>query len=293
MFKIGIGSKRQDTLISRREPGPPQNRSRQGDRVSLVLPIQVAGTNLFGDVFLCDGWTILVSQHGAKIALSQSLSPDQEITVRCLETGKEGVARVVGRINGKQKLNTYGISLLEPERSPWGINFPQRGDSAGAIGRIVMECLACHARDLAYLDGFELEVLESNAVLSRFCKRCRDSSMWKKSFDSVPASPTSTDPAPEENQEKRREVRRNIKVIACVRSREFSEDLVRARNVSRSGLCFESRRPYEKDWEIEVAIPYSSGGGNIYLPARIARVQPLIHDSLNLFGVKYVRDHHD
>ena len=293
MFKIGIGSKRQETLISRRESSTANNRSRQGDRISVVLPIQVTGTNLFGDVFLCDGWTELVSQHGAKIALRQSLSPDQEITVRCLETGKEAVARVVGRINGKQKQNFYGISLLEPERSPWGISFPQRGDSAGAVGRILMECLACHARELAYLDGFELEVLESNAVLSRFCKRCRDSSMWGKSFDSVPTGTTSTDAAPEESQEKRREVRRDVKVIVCVRSREFGEDLVRARNVSRSGLCFESRRPYEKNWEIEVAIPYSSGGGNIYLPARIARVQSLIHDSLNLFGVKYIRDHHN
>jgi len=282
------------------------SRSRQGDRVSVVLPIQVTGTNLFGDVFLCEGRTELVSQHGAKILLRQNLSPDQEITVHCLETGKESAARVIGRINGKQKQNSYGISLLEPERNPWGISFPPRGDSAGAVGRIVLECLACHTRELAYMDGFELEVLESNGDLSRYCKRCRDSTIWKKSFGSVSAEPSSSTAEPssstpepsssstaaaEKGEEKRREARRDIKVIACIRTREFGEDLVKARNVSRSGLCFESRRAYEKDWEIQVAIPYSSGGGNIFLPARIARVQPLTHDVLNLCGVTYVREH--
>ena len=87
-------------------------------------------------------------------------------------------------------------------------------------------------------------------------------------------------------------MRRDLKVIACIRSREFGEDLVRARNVSRSGLCFESRRSYEKDWEIHAAIPYSSGGGNIFLPAKIVRVQRLTHDVLNLYGVTYVRKDH-
>ena len=281
-------------------------RSRQGDRISVALSIQVTGTNLFGDVFLCEGQTELVSRHGAKILLRQKLVPDQEITVRCLETGKEAAARVVGRINGKQKQNSYGISLLGSEGALWGINFPPRGDSAAAVARTILECLACHTRELAYLDGFELEVLESNGDLSRYCRRCRDSTIWKKPFGSVSAAPSSSTAAPssstaapssstaaaEKGEEKRREARRDLRVIACIRSREFGEDLAKARNVSRSGLCFESRRAYEKDWEVEVAIPYSSGGGNIFLPARIVRVQPLTHEDLNLCGVTYVRKNH-
>ncbi len=265
------------------------HKSRQSDRVSVALPIQVTGTDIFGDIFRCEGRTELVSEYGAKILLRQKLSPEQEITVRCPETGKEAAARVVGRINGRQKENSYGIALLRPDGDLWGISFPPRGDSAAAVGRIVLECLACHTRELAYLDAFELDALESKGGLSRYCRRCRDTAMWKKSFDSVPVPPASPVAAPENGQERRREARRNLKVIACIRSQEFGEDLVRARNVSRSGLCFESRRPYQKDWEIQVAIPYSSGGGNIFLPARIARVQPLRHEVLNLCGVTYVR----
>ena len=266
-----------------------EHKPRQSDRVTLALQIQVTGNNLFGDVFLCQGWTEVVSQHGARIRLAQNLVPEQEITVRCFETGKESVARVVGRINGKSKQQVYGVMLLDPESPPWGISFPQRGDSAGAVGRIILECLACHTRELAYLDGFELEVLESNESLSRYCKRCSDSSLWRKSYEPLALPQAGPESGSGNGHEKRREARRDVRIIACIQSREFGEELVKVRNVSRSGLCFEGHHTYEKDWAIEVAIPYSSGGGNIFLPARIARVQPESSGALTLYGVVYVR----
>lgn len=263
-----------------------EHKTRQSERITLALPIQVTGSNLFGDVFMCEGWTEVVSRNGARIRLTQTLAPDQEITVHCVETGKEAAARVVGRVSGKSKQNVYGIMLLNPEAHPWGINFPPRGDSAGAVGRIVLECLACHTRELAYLDGFELEVLESNEALSRFCRRCADSTMWKKSFEPLPSPQPEVEPPATNGQERRREARREVRTVACIRSREYGEELVKVRNVSRSGLCFEGRRAYEEGWKIEVAIPFSSGGGNIFLPARIARVQHVSPD-LTLFGVEY------
>lgn len=266
-----------------------EHKPRQSKRVTLALPIEVTGSNLFGDVFFCKGWTDVVSENGARIRLTQSLAPNQEITLRCLETNQEAAARVVGRVNGKSKQNVYGIMLLNPEAHPWGIRFPPRGDSAGAVGRIVLECLACHTRELAYLDGFELEVLESNETLSRFCRRCADSTLWRKSFEPFPPTQTEAEPTPGPAEELRRELRREVRTVACIRSREYGEDLVKVRNVSRNGLCFEGRRAYERDWKIEVAIPFSSGGGNIFLPARIARVQQASPGVITLYGVEYVR----
>ena len=263
--------------------------ARQSERITLGLPIQITGSNLFGDVFKCDGWTEVVSQNGARIRASQNLVPEQEISVLCLETAREAIARVVSRVNGKSKPNSYGIMLLNPPDQPWGINFPPRGDSAGAVGRIVLECLACHSRELAYLDGFELEVLESNEMLSRFCKRCTDSTMWRKSFEPPPLSENNLEFPSVNGVQRRREVRRDVRTVACIRSREYGEELVKVRNVSRNGLCFEGRREYRVDWKIEVAIPFSSGGGNIFLPARIARFQNVSPQGINLFGVEYVR----
>ena len=266
-----------------------ERKVRQSERITLALPIHVMGSSLFGDSFRCAGWTEIVSQNGARIRLKQNLASEQEITVRCLETAMEATARVVGRVVGKSKQNVYGIAFLNPGTHPWGITFPPRGDSAGAVGRIVLECLECQSRELVYLDGFELEVLESNQVLSRFCRPCADSTLWKKSFEPLSSSETGAETSPENWQDHRRGVRREVRTIACIRSREHGEELVRVRNVSRSGLCFEGRRAYEVEWVIEVAIPFSSGGGNIFLPARIARIESLSPGEITLFGVEYTR----
>ena len=263
--------------------------ARQSERITLALPIQVKGSNLFGDVFSCDGWTEVVSENGARIRLTQNLAPEQEITVRCIETGREAAARVVDRVGSRSKQSVYGIMLPGPEGPPWGITFPHRGDSVAAVGRIVLECLACHTRELAYLDAFELEVLETNETLSRFCRRCTDSTMWRKPFE--PSSPpeAGAKPAFPNEEERRRELRHDIRTLACIRSRKHGEELVKVRNVSRNGLCFEGRRAYEVEWVIDVAIPFSSGGGNVFLPARIARVQSLSPGEITLFGVEYSR----
>ncbi|HEX5411726.1 MAG TPA: PilZ domain-containing protein [Terriglobia bacterium] len=262
-------------------------RGRQSERISLALPVEVIGNNLFGDIFLCEGWTEVVSQTGARVRLKQNLAPDQEVTLRCLETCKEASARVVARVNAKSKQNVYGIMLLDPEAQPWGINFPPRGDSAGAVGRIVLECLTCNTRELVYLDGFELEVLESSETLPRFCRRCADSTLWRKSYEVLPAATDGAQSSDRNGQEDRCDPRRDVRTIACIQSREYGEELVKVRNVSRSGLCFEGRGTYPKDSQIEVAIPYSSGGGNIFLPARIARVQNLPTGAITLYGVEY------
>ena len=264
-------------------------KARQSERITLALPIQVKGKSLFGDMFRCKGWTEVVSETGARIRLAQSLSSDQEITIRCVETGREAAARVVARVGGRSKQSVYGIMLPGPDAPPWGITFPHRGDSVGAVGRIVLECLSCHSRELVYLDAFELEVLETNDILSRFCRRCTDSTIWRKAFEPSPSAETSPEDSPWSGQDRRRELRREIRTLACIRSYKHGEELVKVRNVSRSGLCFEGRRAYHVEWVIDVAIPFSSGGGNIFLPARIACVQTISPDGLALFGAEYTR----
>lgn len=242
-----------------------------------------------GGSFTCEGQTELVSRQGAKIVVKQALAPDQQIQILCLETGKEAAARVVGCLDGKARLSSYGIALADSESNPWGIDFPERGDSAAAVGRIVLECLACHSRELSYLGGFELEALEVNGAMTRYCRRCSESSSWKKSFDPVPPSQAASDQQRAPEEEQRTERRHNLRIIACVKSSAFGDDLVKTRNVSRNGLCFESRHAYAQKTELQVAIPYSSGGGNIFVPARIVRIQTLSEDGLGLYGLLYIR----
>ncbi len=266
---------------------------RRSDRIALQLPIRVAGTDAMGASFVDEAKTVVIARHGARILSPRKLVPDQEISVRCLTTGLEGDARVVGQIGEELDGYYYGISFLNPEANPWGIEFPPLGGPGEVVGRVVLQCLACQTLEVAHLDEFEIEVLEANRALTRYCMRCTQSTLWKKSADEPTAPPPAAAPVQEaESREKRREPRRELRVQACIRSVEFGDEVVWTRNISRGGLCFESRYHYAQGWKIEVAVPYSPGGGNIFLPARIARTQALRQGDVVLCGVSYLRNPH-
>jgi hypothetical protein len=98
----------------------------------------------------------------------------------------------------------------------------------------------------------------------------------------------STPAAP--RKEMRREPRREIRVAVCVRCHQLgNDDLVDTRHVSRGGLCFASARVYAPGWEVDVAVPYSAGGGNIFLSGKIARVQYPATEKSKLYGGAYTR----
>jgi PilZ domain-containing protein len=266
----------------------------KSDRISMEMAIVVAGTDLMGTVFMVDGKTILVGRQGANITLARKLAPQQEIDLRCVETSKEADARVVGQIGQTGNDYSYSIEFLSPEANPWGIEFPPIAEGEEAVGRVVLECGACNTRELTYLNESQLEVLETNNSLARHCKRCGDYTVWKKSTVEVGTteaaiSMSAPGPAPQRTENLRREHRREIRVTTCIRSNEYNDDIVRSRNASRGGLCFESTRMYAKGWKIEVAIPYTRGGANIFLPAHIVRVQPAPHGELSVFGVAYIQ----
>lgn len=264
-------------------------KERRSDRVYMTVPIRIAGTDAMGFSFVEEAWTVVVSRHGAKILASRKLVPDQEVSVHCAETGADADARVLGQIGEEPQGIYYGISFLDDAANPWGIEFPPLDKGKEAVGRAVLECVGCHKREVVHLDEFEIEVLEANDAINRYCMKCTESTLWKKSLGealsaSEPAAVEST-----AGQEKRREPRRDLRVRACIRSVEFGEEIVWTRNISRGGLCFESLRAYAVNWKVEVSIPYSPGGGNIFLPARIARIHRLASAGVALCGVSYIR----
>ena len=262
---------------------------RASERIELETSIEVSGTDLRGFQFLERTRTLVIGRHGGKIALERTLAPQQEVRIRCLATGLEADACVIGGVEKVSGTYYYGIEFPKDEDNIWGIEFPPLSDSEGAIGRVLLECIGCKSREVFYLDEFELEVLEANAHLSRSCKRCRDVSLWRKSAGEMPGAEVAAPapPPPAELQNKRREPRREMRVMACVRTARLGEDLVTTRNVSRGGLCFTSPQEYAEGEAIEVAVPYSPGGGNIFLPAKIARVQLLAAEGTRIYGVAY------
>ncbi|MGO8787707.1 MAG: PilZ domain-containing protein [Terriglobia bacterium] len=262
---------------------------RVSERVELEIPIEVIGTDCMGSQFFDRGHTLVIGRHGGKIVIDRMLAPHQEVTLRCLATNRETEARIVGQIGKGGGTYQYGIEFLGEEDNFWGVEFPPAAESDEVVGRVLMDCMSCKSRELVYLNLFELEVLETNGQLSRACKRCRDVSLWQKSQEQTPASTAPDVPSsdPPQLQNKRREPRREMRVMACIRTARFGQDLVKTRDVSRGGLCFSSPWDYVPGETIEVAVPYSKGGGNIFLPAKIVRLQYLAAEATRIYGVEY------
>jgi hypothetical protein len=59
--------------------------------------------------------------------------------------------------------------------------------------------------------------------------------------------------------------------------------------MSKGGLCFRSRKKYFEGTDVEVAVPYSPGGNDIYVPAQIAWVVEITKDKLYKCGAAYRR----
>src|ERR1039458_6357357 len=97
---------------------------RASDRIDLELPIEVAGTDCLGLQFLDRTRTVVIDRHGGKFSLERKLLPQYEIAVRCLATGLETDARVVGQVGKSGEAYYYGFKFVDEKVNIWDIDFP-------------------------------------------------------------------------------------------------------------------------------------------------------------------------
>jgi hypothetical protein len=277
-------------------------RTRRSDRIALRFRITVSGTDAMGHGFLEETETVVVSRHGAKIALRRKLVPELELSVRCADTGEEADVRVVGQIGEGPEGVYYGIEILDPQRDLWGIEFPHLAESEKAVVRTLLECVHCRTREIAYLDELEAEVFEANKILSRACKRCRDMTLWKLSEGEVaeaqlplsgdrPVATAAAPARPARTQNERKNVRVELQTKACIRTPIHGEDVVLTGNVSRDGFSFQSSVRYAVDSVVEASVPYSPGAANIFSPARIKHAEETSGQDTITYGAQYIRVH--
>jgi hypothetical protein len=274
--------------------------TRRSDRVHLVFPIQVAGTDAEGRDFTEKGRTSVVGRHGAAIVLTRRLATDQELMIRCFNNNKEAGVRVVGVIGGQDSEYVYGIVLLSSVVNLWDVEFPSLTGSEKTLARILLRCGGCQGREVVHLNEIELEVFNANHNIHRFCKSCAALTFWKQESQEVPraslphldehmpeqeSSPAQPRPA----QEKPHEVRIQTKLTGCIRQPGFPDEVVLCENLSRGGCCFRSRKRYLEGSRIEIAVPCSRENGNIFVPARIVYAKALTSGDLFRHGAAHVR----
>jgi hypothetical protein len=275
---------------------------RQGERISIAMPIQVFGTEITGQDFMEMTQTRLLCRDGAAIESSHRLAPMQQITVRNLATGAEAPARIIGEVSSRPDSRVYGIALLDPDFKLWNVNFPGLDDSEKARSQRWLECSACEGRELASLGTLECDVFQANRSLTRYCKWCEEHTVWHLASHDAPVDkrklsepPRTLQVAsaaqPAKGRAARKHNRVQMKMTACVREPGFGiDDLVQVENVSRGGLSFVSPNAYSPGALIEVAAPYMKGADNVFSFARVQRVEVLSDTRLKLYGVSFVRN---
>jgi hypothetical protein len=75
---------------------------------------------------------------------------------------------------------------------------------------------------------------------------------------------------------------------ACIRFPAIGEEIVITENVSRRGLCFQSRQGYAEGSKVEVAVPYITGAYNIFSAARILGMREESSAGLKTYRLTYL-----
>lgn len=274
--------------------------TRRSDRITMSLRIKVTGMDVDGMFFETLGQTQQLSRYGAAIQIPQRLAPGQVVLLTKLADGKEAEVAVVGLIRVTDDGTVYGIAFEDPEVDLWGITFPPLRAAEETIARCLMECGGCKTGEVVHLHVEELQVFESNHSLMRYCPRCREATYWKeaqqrpdehlesmqgpRAVHGVPAE----DGAAARERINRKFDRVRCSLSGCVRlgKDETVMDLV---NLSKGGICFRSQKALALGSTVEIAVPYTQGVANIFVPARIAWVNTNPFTGRTIHGAQYLK----
>src|SRR5271157_4160731 len=280
---------------------PPARPTRASDRVTTVIQIRIFGADLQGRAYSAEARALLVSRNGALILVDRNLTPQEEIMIRRELTGKESPAQIVGQVRKEPDGFVYGVRLLDTSINLWDIEFVPLSEEQRAVGRTLLECAKCRLREVVYLEEFETEVYHANRYIYHDCKRCRESTIWNETAHEPtermgiawppPAPPPPPQPPAEPRTKNERQYNRiHCNLQACIRYNQYyEEEVLEVNDVSRGGISFTTRKYLAPGSKIDVAIPYSPGMANIFVPAEIVRIKEIPDKGLYEYGAAYLK----
>jgi len=274
---------------------------RRSDRVSLTLLLEVSGKDSLGKEFKAPARTLLISRGGAVIVLDRDLTAEQQVHVRrqaASESHRAADVRVVGKFGREKDGHLYGVEILDASNDLWGVEFPPIAGSEEAVARMLLECSYCRSREVVYLNELDLRGFETNRGIARHCRACGVPSIWTQAPHEDEKKLSSRargrrgedgkDGLPEGGEKRgRTRMRLKTRLTACVRQAGADDELAVCEDISPIGMCFRSKRRYDSQSLIQVAVPYSPDAANIFLPARIIYSEEMPKAGLFRHGTEY------
>jgi PilZ domain len=283
------------------EESSSQSRAhRRTERVLVQIPIEVKGKDASGHDFRETSRTIVINRNGARIGLRTVLRPEARISITNLQNQLSCPFRVVSRVKKTIGMEPeWGVECLEPQANFWGILFPEKapvkapGEMPGETVDVLLECIECHTRELAQLSLDSYRSLVTKSLVSRECSRCLDSTDWRLCFIEESEAEGIGAPAVKEKTrlrpsgiERRRAKRLTAKLPLRIRTAEGLEEITRTENLSKTGVCFYSRREIMTGDRVALTVGYSSGGPERELQARVVWGRTVVGDEQFLYGAQ-------
>jgi hypothetical protein len=275
-----------------------QKARRRSKRPLIRIPIEVRGTDVNGRSFSETTHTVTVNRNGARISLKNSLMAGARITITNLQRGESCAFRVVERTSttyGNQA--EWGVECLEPSRNFWGVYFPEVAPGAphGEGIDVMLECAACHARELAQISLDQYRELSNESRLMRDCPNCHKRTNWEFGFVEVlleearAKAPSEVAEALRQGND-RRKTRRFIAMLPLkLRNLSGKSETARTENLSKVGLCFMSPMQMETGDTLYLMVGPTEGEKK-EIPARVAWRRPVAGSDRSIYGVRLDAD---
>ena len=253
---------------------------RSGYRVHYVLSLHVRGADANGTPFSSPARSEVLTRDGGIIASTASLTPGARVVL--IHGAKQARVRIVAALRVVDDLTSYGVAFVDdPGDDFWGIHLSAA--TISGAGRTVLECSMCRTCEAAELTEIEMMVLEEVRVLGRSCDLCLCETLWelpRKLGDPLLVTGSDAYSMPTRATQKRdrtREDRKHRRISpkraqACIKAEGRPDDIVSVIDFSRGGIRFMSPVDYQPGARVEVAVPYTIGGANIFVAASIIRV---------------------
>jgi hypothetical protein len=256
------------------------------------MPVEVIGSDLFGQQFFESTRTLTIHRNGVSIFLENKLGPDSEVILRNPETNEETIAFVVGKPRESDIGHVYGLAFPDSSANLWRLHFPD----AEASTTVELECSSCRSALRLSLSDIELEIFEATRELTRACRNCNSSTKWKesarKAIEEKPPNSPEQDSNPKPNvspvEERRKNRRTTMKTVACVRHSGL-EVVVACEDISKDGFRFTSHKEFPSGTRVEASVPYTKSSTNIFTLAGIIYCQKLPNGQYR-HGATYIKN---
>ena len=269
---------------------------RRTERVLIQVPIEIKGTDSSGRAFRETSRTIVINRNGARITLRTTLRPESRITITNLQNQMSSPFRVVSRVQKTIGLGPeWGVECLQPEINIWGILFPDKlpARTPEETVDVLLECIECHTRELAQLSLESYRSLVTKSLVSRDCEKCLGTTDWRLCFVEEAEEGDIGAPAVKEKTrlrpagaERRRAKRLTAKLPLRLHTSEGAEEVTRTENLSKTGVCFYSRREMMVGDRIALAVGDPSASPEHELRARIVWVRAVGGNEQFLYGAQ-------